>query len=144
MKFRYYKLPLRNQSDFFGYSILKPIIPIGLTMRGKLFDYAALIDSGADFCIFDAGIGEALDIDVKSGRKITFSGIQDAGGAQAYVHEVTIVIGGWEHKTMVGFSYDIASDGYGILGQKGFFDLFIVKFDFLKEEVELTPREGRF
>lgn len=29
---------------------------------------------------------------------------------------------------------------YGIVGQKGFFDLFIVRFDLLKEEVELKPR----
>ena len=34
-------------------------------------------------------------------------------------------------------SYDIALHGHGILGQKGFFDIFTVKFDLGKEEIEL-------
>ena len=29
---------------------------------------------------------------------------------------------------------------YGIVGQKGFFDIFVVKFDLLKEEIELRAR----
>ena len=34
----------------------------------------------------------------------------------------------------------IAPHGYGILGQKGFFDIFVVKFDLLKEGIELQER----
>ncbi|MDO8259932.1 MAG: hypothetical protein Q7T50_00350 [Candidatus Magasanikbacteria bacterium] len=41
-----------------------------------------------------------------------------------------------------GFSYDIAKHGYGVLGQKGFFDLFAVKFDLKKEQIELTPKRN--
>lgn len=143
MKFRYLKFPLAVQSDFFGYSILKPIIPIGLTVGNEPFDYAALIDSGADFCIFDAGIGEALELNVKGGKRISFRGIQEADAAEAFLHEVTVLIGGQEHKVPIGFSYNIAQDGYGILGQKGFFDLFVVKFDLLKEEIELKEKQSR-
>lgn len=140
MKFRYLKFPLAVQSDFFGHSILKPIIPIGLTVGDEPFDYAALIDSGADFCIFDAGIGEALKLDVKSGKRISFRGIQEADAAEAFLHEVTMVIGGERHRVPIGFSYNIAQDGYGILGQKGFFDIFVVKFDFLQQEIEIKER----
>ena len=53
---------------------------------------------------------------------------------------MVINIGGWNYKTTVGFSYDIAKHGFGILGQKGFFDIFIVKFDLTKEEIELKPK----
>jgi len=53
---------------------------------------------------------------------------------------VVINIGGWNYKTTVGFSYDIAKHGFGILGQKGFFDIFVVKFDLLKEEIELKEK----
>lgn len=140
MKFSYFKFPLPVRSSFFGHSILKPIIPIGLTVGGEPFDYSALIDSGADFCIFDAGIGEALGLNIRSGEKLTFSGVQEAGGAEAFLHEVTILIGGLKHKIPLGFSYDIAKDGYGILGQKGFFDLFSVKFDYQKEKIELKQK----
>lgn len=140
MKFRYFKFPLSEKSDFFGHSILKPIIPIGLTVGGAPFDYSALIDSGADFCIFDSEIAEALKLGVKNGKRISFSGVQEAGGAEAYLHETTILIGGVKYKIPIGFSYDIAKDGYGILGQKGFFDLFCVKFDYQKEEIELKQK----
>ena len=37
-------------------------------------------------------------------------------------------------------SYDIADDSYGILGQRGFFDIFSVKFEYQKERIELVPK----
>lgn len=53
---------------------------------------------------------------------------------------MTIEIGGWDYETKVGFSYDIAKSGMPVLGQKGFFNKFVVKFDLTKEEIELKPR----
>ena len=141
MKFSYFKFPLPAQSEFFGNSILKPIIPVELVGNTEKIRYAALVDSGADFCIFDAGIGEALGLDVQSGKTERFGGIQEAGASSAYFHEVTLAVGGWKYHTSVGFSYDIAKHGYGILGQKGFFDIFVVKFDLIKESIELTERK---
>jgi len=140
MKFDYLKFPLSRRSDFFGSSISKPIIPIKISKGTQALQYAALIDSGADFCIFDAEIGEYLGLDIYSGTKETFGGIQERGGSEAFLHEVIVNIGGWNYKTTVGFSYDIAKHGFGILGQKGFFDIFVVKFDLLKEEIELKER----
>jgi hypothetical protein len=100
-----------------------------------------LIDSGADFCIFDAEIGEYLNINIRTGNKEPFGGIQEMGIAEAFLHQVTINIGGWHYKTIVGFTYDIAKYGFGILGQKGFFDIFVVKFDLIKEVIELKDRK---
>ena len=140
MKFKYLKFRLHEPSKFFGNSVLRPIIPVGIFHNKNSLKYAALIDSGADFNIFDAELGEYLGIEIKSGVKETFGGVQERGGAEVFLHEVTLNIGGWDHKTMVGFSYDIAKHGYGILGQKGFFDIFAVKFDLAKEEVELKQR----
>ncbi len=142
MKFPYFRFPLAQRSDFFGASILKPIIPFEIVGGEDSVRYAALIDSGADFCIFDGEIGEALGIDVQSGIRTTFGGIQDNNGtAAAFLHRVTLTVGGWEYPTVVGFSYDIAKYGYGILGQKGFFDIFVVKLDYVKEEIELKERK---
>lgn len=141
MKFSYFKFPLPQRSRFFGVSILKPIIPVELSVGDKKLRYAALIDSGADFCILDGSVGEYLGLNVRSGSKEIFGGIQDRGGAEAFLHTVTLNIGGWNYKTMVGFSYDIAKHGFGILGQKGFFDIFVVKFDFPKEEIELKEHK---
>jgi len=141
MRFNYFKFPLKEKSEFFGLAILKPIIPLELTVGSKKIRYAALIDSGADFCIFDGQIGELLGLDVRSGKSLDFGGIQAFAGAVAFLHEVTIRIGGWPFKIVMGFSYDIAPHGYGILGQKGFFDIFTVKFDLLKEQIELNEKK---
>ena len=76
---------------------------------------------------------------MKSGKKESFGGIS-GGHLTAYFHFVSVEIGGWEHKLYCGFSFDIPSFGYGVLGQRGFFDNFAVKFDLAKEEVELKTR----
>lgn len=139
MIFRYFKFPLTQSHPLFGSAILKPIIPVELTRAGRTVKYAALVDSGADFCIFDAEIADILEIDVRSGVQFEFGGIQERGGAIAYMHSVELSVGGMPHKVTIGFSYDIAQHGYGVLGQKGFFDLFAIKFDLEKEEIELKP-----
>ena len=77
MKFDYFKLPLPQRSDFFGSAILKPIIPLKISKGNQILQYAALIDSGADFCIFDAEIGENLGLNVRLGKKEIFGGIQE-------------------------------------------------------------------
>lgn len=140
MKFPYIKFPLPSRSSYFGISLLKPIILVEITYSKREVRYSALIDSGADFCIFDAEIGEYLGIEIESGIKTGFGGIQERGGAVAHLHKVTLSVGGNEFDTNVGFSHDIAKHGYGILGQKGFFDLFIVKFDYRNADVELNPK----
>lgn len=140
MKFKYYKVSLNPSSDFFGKAFYKPIIPIKISKLNNSLQYAVLIDSGADFCIFDAEIGEYLGLDIKRASEIRFGGIQNIGGAKAYIHRVDIEIGGHKLETEVGFSYDISKNGYGILGQKGFFDSFVVKFDLNKNEIDLKPR----
>ena len=83
-----------ERSQYFGWSILKPIIPVRVVVNKKELNYAALIDSGADFCIFDADIGEYLGLDIESGEYIEFGGIQDRGGAKAFLHDVSLNIGG--------------------------------------------------
>lgn len=142
MKFKYFKFNLPEKHNFFGRSVLKPIIPIEMfASPDNVFKYAALVDSGADFCIFEAGIGQALGLKVEDGEPINFGGIQEAGLAKAYLHEITIIVGGWKYKILAGFSHNIAKDGYDIVGQKGFFDIFKIHFDLLKEEIELKERK---
>ena len=140
MKFRYKKFLLPERSALFGSSLLKPILPVEIAYGAASVRYEALVDSGADFSIFDAEIGEYLGLDVRAGTPLAFGGIQERGGATAYIHEVRLRIGGHAHTVPVGFSPDIATQGFGVLGQKGFFDLFVVKFDLQKEEIELKIR----
>ena len=130
MKFQYKK---------YGKGVLRPVIPIEISYKDRSVPYEVLVDSGADFCIFDAEIGELLGIVVENGEPQRVSGI--TGVVETYyVHPVTIKVGGWTYSIKAGFLPNIARLGYGIVGQRGFFDLFVVKFDFGKEEIELKRR----
>lgn len=59
-----------------------------------------------------------------------------------YVHPLIIEVGGWSYPIEAGFMVNVAGNvmPYGLVGQKGLFDLFVVKFDLLKEEIELKNR----
>jgi len=120
---------------------LRPVIPVTIQQDEMKVGYHVLVDSGADLCIFHEEIGIALGINVRTGEKHEVFGI---GGKASlyYLHQITLIVGGWPYKVEVGFMPDVAGRvmPYGVVGQKGFFDLFVVKFDLLKEEVELKPR----
>lgn len=129
------KFPYKKFGPF-----LRPVIPVKIKQSGRSVSYEVLVDSGADLCIFDAEIGELLGIDVTSGKANLVGGI--AGQAATYyIHQVEIEVGGFSYKINAGFLPNVAGgSNYGVVGQKGFFDIFIVKFDFMKEEVELKQR----
>ena len=140
MKFPYLKFPLTERSAYFGTSLLRPIIPVQIQFAHRDIDYLALVDSGADFNIFHAEIGQAIGIEIEQGEEIDFGGIQSRAGAKGFFHEVTLVIGGHAYETRVAFSWDIAEHGHGVFGQKGFFDVFKVTFDYAKKVIEMKPR----
>jgi hypothetical protein len=130
MKFSYKK---------YGPGILRPVIPIEIGYKNLSVPYEVLIDSGADFCIFDAQIADILGIDVETGEKNEVAGITGVN-APIYFHDIVIKVGGCPFKIRAAFLREIGKFGYGVVGQKGFFDIFIVKFDLIKEEIELKER----
>lgn len=150
MSFAYKKIPIDlndpkriNDRKFFGSSILRPIIPVELSFKLKQLKFEMLLDSGADFNIIDGDIGDYLGYQVTNGLEIEFGGIQEGNTiqAKAYLHKIRLSIGGYVYETGVGFTYDInKKSGYGVLGQEGFFNLFIVKFDYSKEKIDLLPK----
>lgn len=129
MKFEYKKI---------APDTLRPIIPIEVGRDGFFVKYEVLVDSGADMCLFDTGIAELLNINFKKSEKRKVVGI--TGIPEDYfVHTITIKVGGWPFKIEAGFLPN-SQYNYGVVGQKGFFDIFVVKFDLLKEEIELKER----
>ena len=123
-------------------SIVRPVIPIKLIFGDKEVGYHVLVDSGADLCLFDADVGLAIGIDVLKGTPHEVFGI---GGKTSfyYLHKVKIEVGGWPFEIEAGFMPQVAlrTLPYGVVGQRGFFDKFIIKFDLLKEEIELKERK---
>lgn len=130
MKFRYKK---------YAPGVLRPVIPIEILHKDIAVPYEVLVDSGADICIFDAQIAEILGISLKTGKEQKVAGLTGVSEPY-YLDPVSISVGGWGYKVEVGFLPNIGKFGYGVVGQKGFFDIFIVKFDLIKEEIELKTR----
>lgn len=138
MNFRYRKFPIDPNNCPFSEkkSSLRPVIQINFENPKGNFGYFVLIDSGADYCLFHASIGEQLGLDIKKGKALTFFGT--SGEPQkAYFHKISFKIGGHDHVAEVGFSYEMEGLAYGILGQDGFFNKWTVKFEYQKENIEL-------
>lgn len=130
MKFKYKK---------YAPGLLRPVIPIEILHKDIAVPYEVLVDSGADICIFDAQIAEILGISLKAGKEKKVAGLTGINESY-YLHPVTISVGGWKYKIEAGFLPSIGTFGYGVVGQRGFFDIFVVKFDLVKEEIDLKAR----
>ena len=74
-------------------SVLRPVIEITLKNKTNSVRYEVLVDSGADLCLFDEEIGEAIGIDIKKGKPQEVFGV---GGKTSiyYLHPITIEVGG--------------------------------------------------
>ena len=114
--------------------LLRPIIPVSIRYKNRSFYFEALIDSGSDFNIFPKELGEKLGIKLQAKNKVQFSGINSAFN-EGFSASANLNIGIFTINTEIVFSE--AMESKGILGQYGFFDKFIVKFDLRKEEIEV-------
>ena len=142
LKYDYLKFPAEPSEAFpRRFSASRPVIPMRLIKGEKDVRYHAIIDSGADLCIFHAQIGEVLGLTIESGKLLKFNGIS---GEQltAYFHDIEIEVGGHRFDCYAGFSRDIENMPYGLLGQVGFFDLFNVIFDYKKGRTELKLKNN--
>ena len=118
----------------------RPIIKVMLKFNKVEFSYLALIDSGADFNIFHADITKILKINLsKLKNPVSFSGIK--GGGVGYFTSIDLGIDNNFINTPVVFSNDISDNGYGILGQQGFFNNYKVEFDYRLRVIKLTSNK---
>lgn len=129
MKFKYKR---------YGPDTLRPVILIEVSFNSLSVPYEVLIDSGADLCIFDVDIADILGIDVVKGIRHEVSGLTGIP-EYYYLHRITIIVDGVKYKTDVGFM-KLRNQTFGIVGQKGFFNKFTIKFDLQKEDIEIKER----
>ncbi|MFA6404810.1 MAG: hypothetical protein WCW03_02315 [Candidatus Paceibacterota bacterium] len=121
----------------------RPIIPIVISYRNKSIEESVLIDSGADTCILDAGVATFLGIDHFSAPKQIIGGLGNAQ-YQSFTHPVKMAIGSHSFRVNANFIYGISKKHeYGILGQKGFFENFIVSFNLRNNEIKINPSKKK-
>lgn len=128
MKFKYKKL---------GPGLIRPIIPVTLRVKNASVVYEALVNSGADMCMFPAEIGELLGLDIRQGKRGSLGGVVGQS-VDAYYHEIDIEIGGNVTHATAGFTEESRFD-HGFLGQRGIFNYYTVHFYYRKGIVEIRP-----
>ena len=117
--------------------ISRPIIPVRLQYKKIFVILEAIIDSGADWCIFDAGLLGILKLPLGPQTKFFGAGKEPLRGFKS---KVNLTIIGKDFKADVLFSPDLGRHSYGILGQKGFFDNFKVCFDKSRNQIDINPK----
>lgn len=145
MNFSYKKIPIidikrKRIVDYIYRPLLKIGIKTQLNSGNDFVDYEALIDSGADDCLFPEELAEIAKISIDKTKGKRFSGL---GGSSmvGYPASVSISLGEYNFSTEIYFSSNL--EGYGILGQKGFFDKFRIRFIYSKKMVEIVEERRR-
>lgn len=115
-------------------AIYSPIIRIRLSAKHKVYPYSldCLVDSGADYNLFPASIGETLGLTIKKGKQTQHIGIANIG-IIAYRHQVKLFLPGYNFTTEIDFSYDHVIP---LVGRDGFFKYF-KKVIFNQEELKV-------
>lgn len=119
--------------------LARPFIPLTLRYNNRSIKTKALVDSGADFCMFDGELLNLLnpDLDLNTLERIRLGGV--GGTATGYVTHIEIGVENTFFSVPAVFSFEFSPDDFGgLAGQLGFFDAFKIKFDRAKREVHLT------
>jgi hypothetical protein len=79
-------------------------VPVCLSVGTRNRVFNAKLDTGASYCIFRRGIGEALGLDIESGRPQLIG--TATGSFLTYGHEITLSTFGLEYVVTVYFAKD--------------------------------------
>lgn len=141
MKFKFIKIPAEPSPAFpERKSNLWPLIPVRIINKDdkeKYIDFKALLDSGANVSIFPAQFGQIIGLNIENDRIERVSGI--GGHAfETFLHDIIFEVGGWQFISYACFTF--ANIFTPVLGCDGFFSLFEIKMDYLKEQIELKAK----
>src|SRR6202165_5486676 len=117
----------------------RPFIPLTLRYGNRSVKTKALVDSGADFCMFDGELLHLLapEIDLNTLEKISLGGV--GGTATGYVMHIELGVHNTFFSVPAVFSFEFSPDEFGgLAGQVGFFDTFKIQFDRANREVHLA------
>ena len=134
MIFRYVKIKTPD-----GELIRLPVIPIRLICNKQHQDVYALIDSGAEVCVFNSSIAKTLKIQVRKGKPLTLSGLV-GGSVPGYLHQLNLSMQGLPSADLLVAFTETEDPGMPILGQRGFFDNFQIRFQRYKDLIEIFPK----
>lgn len=125
-------------------NITRPILQLALQRGGRTVSTLAIVDSGADECIFPASVGIALGVAIPNPNVYVFSGTADQP-QNAYFDDIHVIVQTFDNPPKTAFEFDLYAGfcdslehvGLGLLGQNGFFSRFKVMMDQSNRIIEI-------
>lgn len=134
MKYQYLTILNENPN---GKHFRRPAVDVEIFGPDRSINTFALLDSGADNCLFQLEFAEAIGINLDKCEKTMTVGVE-GGGVEVYLTDVEIRVKGLEKiKVPVGFIKSKSVNG--LLGQIGFFDFNRIKFERDHNTFEINP-----
>ncbi len=135
-------IPYRKYKDREGNLVQLPIVSVRITRNKMSLPLWGLVDSGADVTLLNASFAQLFRIDLKQGKSIPLVGVMEGPEFAAYLHQVNLAIKGvGSADTLVAFTDSEKYPDLVILGRRGFFEHFIIKFEEHKKQIEIEPRK---
>lgn len=126
---RYQQFQAPTSSAFpTGRLIKRPALILTLKNGQDRLTCHALVDSGADHCIFPRSFMQRLGMDPLTAPVDMTSGVGSTNVPTHYCN-VTLDLGVINFQVYAGFTTGLDQFGIGLLGQDGFFDKFKITFD---------------
>ncbi len=134
MKYRYL---VTSNRDLNKPHFRRPIVDVEIFGPKGSINTIALLDSGADNCLFNIGYAEPLGIDLAKCEKAATTGVE-GGMKDVYLTNIAVQVKGLE-KITVPIAFIDSNSVNGLLGQIGFFDQNKIKFERDHDTFEITP-----
>lgn len=136
-------IPYRKYKDRDGNLVQLPIVSVHITRNKVSLPLWGLVDSGADITLLSASFARLFHIDdLTKGKRIPLVGVMEGPEFAAYLHQVNLAVKGvGAADTLVGFTDSEKHPDLVILGRRGFFEHFTIKFEEHKKHMEIEPRK---
>lgn len=138
IQFPYVRFPTLDPFTKRWSAAYRPVIPVTLRINNVCIRTQALLDSGADECIFSGEIASALGLRLTRGRPRIFGGI--GGSAVGYLHKTVIEFENVGIRCPIYYSDEWNHLEFGLLGHAGFFSRFKVILDHRAKLITLLPQ----
>ena len=135
LKFPYLKYRVTPPAQKAARYVYRPVISLTLFSGSNEVTFDALIDSGADECIFPGWIANSLGYNIYKGKQKIFSGI--GGSVLAYLHKTHLQLNDVKFAVDVYYSHEWDDMPFGLLGQAGFFAHFDIRFNYKEKFILL-------
>lgn len=119
--------------------ILRPALNVRIFASGGQVDLIAVLDSGAEYCLFNGTRAASLGIDLVAGQQIAMSSL--GGTFPAYLHAIEVEIGGIRLRIQAAFSERHISRE--LLGRHTLFDQTIWGIREYRQEIYFSADPNR-